>query len=123
LLEPEPVDRSRSRLIHDPANDRSALRVVLPRSAPDIRKHVERDFFGALAVVADANRQREYQAIGSFVQYPQSLMITRGDRLNETDPGSLWNRCRGTVGIEKIAERGGWLVRNGLRLPPLHSRP
>src|SRR5262249_12456107 len=36
LFEPQPVDRSRARLVHDPSDDRSARGVVRRCSSPDV---------------------------------------------------------------------------------------
>ena len=101
LLEPQPVDRSGSRLVHDPSDDGSARSIVRRRSSPHVVKHVERQLFGGFPVVGDPHDQGEHDSMRPFVQRMQRTLIARGDGLDEPDPVLLGYRSLRLVGIEQ----------------------
>jgi len=86
LLESQPVDGARVRLVHDPAKHGAARFLVAGRATPDVVEDVERDFFGDGAVGSDPHAQREDEAMRSFIQRQQRALIASGDGLDENDP-------------------------------------
>src|SRR5436309_966324 len=112
LLETHAVERARTRLHHDPSDDRSAFGIVFGRPAPDIVEDVERDLLGDLATAANTHREREHDAMRALVERAQGPLITSGDRLDQAHPLTLprLNRGGGSITIEQVSElRRGFL--------------
>ena len=124
LLEPQPVNRSGPRLVHDPSDDGSARSIVRRRSSPDVVKHVQRQLFGGFPIVGDSHDQGEHDSLRAFIERVQRALIARGDGLNEPDPILLGYRSLRLVGKEQIAERSRRRIELVLALPvgPTHRR-
>src|SRR6185312_1281474 len=69
VLKAQPIDRSRTRLVHDPADHGAAIRPVASGSCPHIVEDVDRKLFGAL----------------SALHYPQRRVRQSQDRLRPTE--------------------------------------
>ena len=104
LFEPHPVNRSGSRLIHDPSDNGSARSIVRRCSLPQVVKHVERHLVRGFPIVSDPHDHRKHDSMRPFVERVQGTLIAGGDGLEERDLVPLgYGRLR-LVGREQIAE-------------------
>src|SRR4029450_4631088 len=67
LFEPQPVNRSGARLIHDPSDNGTARRIIPRCSAPYIVEHIAHKFFGGFAIGGDPYAQGKDESVGSGV--------------------------------------------------------
>src|SRR5881396_1843788 len=75
-LEPQPVDRSGPRLIHDPSDDRTAGRIVGRRPSPHIVEHIECHFFSGGPIARDTDGKCEHESMRLLVEQTHRLVFT-----------------------------------------------
>src|SRR6185503_4739196 len=97
------IDRSRSCLVHDPAEHRAVRGVVTPRTSPNIMEDVDGELFSGFPVSRDSQDQSEDGAMSPLIERMKRELVARSNRLDERRPVLLRHRSFGR-GIEHIAE-------------------
>src|SRR5215207_9757026 len=66
-LEAQAVDRPRACLVHNPAEHRAILGVVMRCPAPDVMKDIDGELFSGFPISYDSHDQRKHEAMSSFI--------------------------------------------------------
>jgi hypothetical protein len=83
LFESQLINRSGSRLVHDPSDNGSARRIVRRCSSPHVVKHVERQLLGGFPVVGDPRDQGKHRSMHALEQCMKRTLIARANGLDE----------------------------------------
>lgn len=109
LLVAQAIDRSGSRLIHDPSQDRSASGVILGRSTPNRVEGIHRQLLGRPVVAEKSRQECEDEAVRPLIKRPEDALIARAHCPNERNPHLFRYTRLGVVTIEEVAK--GFLAR------------